>query len=154
MDNRPAITPGFWMPTGDMARSTAEFAARREVAQIEGRYGETTRRLLGMAKMYSAASNETDFTPEYWEYRLAAEILQDSATNWACSFLDDLNILETMEARRDEICEAIQREALTLAQANELLSELAEITNYLALNSLDETDDAYSIRREMKRNNL
>jgi len=135
MDNRPAITPGFWQPTKKELRNIAELDVRRAVAQAEGKNGETVRRMIGMVKMYNAATNEPDFTPEYWEYRLAAEILQDSATNWACSFLDDMTILETMEARRDEICEAIQRDALTLTltEAKELLGELAEITNYLAL---------------------
>lgn len=89
MTTQLPINPGFWQPTKNQMRENAELEARRAVAQIEGRDGETMRRMLGgMAKMLAAARKEPDFTPEYWEYRLAAEILQDAATNWVCSFLD------------------------------------------------------------------
>jgi len=63
-------------------------------------------------------------------------------------------IKATMLARRDEIAGALLRGFPTAVEANALLEELTEITNYLARENLDDVEDIYQVRSEMKRNNL
>ena len=78
-------------------------------------------------------------TAESAQYELCGQILHDAVLIRSARLAEE-SLRASLVARRDEISETIQREALTTAEASALIEELAKITNYL---DQDKTDEEY-----------